>query len=196
MSETSSSEKPEFCWPSRRGSRTFWVAVAKAGQLRFEAGTGRPREARETGVAYLVLAHRPPLGATRRGLDLRRSQAVNSAGGFDVGEPEQRRSRVLVGSCKEYQAATDRAMGVDNRQRNVRSREKNVGTRKQVREGRRREKKVEVVTIVVSQPRKKKKQQELGSLDWLARQGEARCKATCARGDGGVTNPALLYAVL
>lgn len=27
MSEMSSSEKPEFCLPTRRGSRTFWVAV-------------------------------------------------------------------------------------------------------------------------------------------------------------------------
>lgn len=26
MSEMSSSEKPEFCLPMRRGSRTFWVA--------------------------------------------------------------------------------------------------------------------------------------------------------------------------
>lgn len=32
MSEMSSSEKPEFCFPTRRGSRTFCVAVRTFGQ--------------------------------------------------------------------------------------------------------------------------------------------------------------------
>lgn len=29
MSEISSSEKPEFCLPTRRGSSTFWVAKGR-----------------------------------------------------------------------------------------------------------------------------------------------------------------------
>lgn len=32
MSESSSSEKPEFCLPRRRGSRTFWVAATVQSQ--------------------------------------------------------------------------------------------------------------------------------------------------------------------
>ena len=29
MSDMSSSEKPEVCWPRRRGSTTVWVAVCR-----------------------------------------------------------------------------------------------------------------------------------------------------------------------
>ena len=39
MSETSSSEKPEFCWPSRRGSTTVCVAAETHGQEHGHDGT-------------------------------------------------------------------------------------------------------------------------------------------------------------
>lgn len=58
MSEMSSSEKPEFCFPTRRGSRTFWVAVGGLGQPGQELD-------RVGGKTYLAWARRRPLGATR-----------------------------------------------------------------------------------------------------------------------------------
>lgn len=69
MSEMSSSEKPEFCFPTRRGSRTFWVAVG---------GLGQPGQELDQvqGGAYLAWARRRPLGATQAAYAAKQCQIV------------------------------------------------------------------------------------------------------------------------
>lgn len=61
----SSSEKPEFCFPTRRGSRTFWVARRQVSRRAYARGA--EQESSRQGPKYLGLVLRRPLGATRGG---------------------------------------------------------------------------------------------------------------------------------
>ena len=72
MSDMSSSEKPEFCLPNRRGSRTFWVANGTRGLVE---GTEEVRGVLVDG-AYLVWPRRCPLGPTQTAYAVKRSQAA------------------------------------------------------------------------------------------------------------------------
>jgi hypothetical protein len=66
MSDMSSSEKPEFCWPIRLGSSAFWVAVIAAAFVslilrRYKASQGYQGRARGLtllgGLRIIILVH-------------------------------------------------------------------------------------------------------------------------------------------
>lgn len=52
ISDTSSSEKPEFCWPSRRGSTMVCVAAETHGQEHGHDRTGGGQESIEPWVGW------------------------------------------------------------------------------------------------------------------------------------------------